>query len=176
MDTNDIVYQMKKPIGHSVKVGLLALTATIGFDLFLHAGVLNPLYSGADPFLLSPEESFQRIPLGYLSFAILTIMILWLMNRLEIEGWKRGLVFGLIIGGLVWGSLVLGLFSISTAKPLLLIAWFLGQTAELGISGMVIGSGLAAEKLRPLLVKVLIFFVIAVVLGIVIQNIWNTNS
>ena len=96
------------------------------------------------------------------------------MNRLEIEGWKRGLVFGLIIGGLVWGSLVLGLFSISSAKPLLLIAWFLGQTAELGISGMVIGSGLAAEKLRPLLVKVLIFFVIAVILGIVIQNIWNS--
>lgn len=165
---------MRKSIGHLVKISLLALTAIIGFDLFLHAGVLNPLYSSADPFLLAPEEAFQRIPLGYLSFAILTILILWLMHRMEIQGWRRGLVFGLMIGGLVWGSLVLGLFSISTASPALLIGWFLGQTAELGISGMVIGSGLAVERLRPLLIRVLIFFVMAVILGIAIQNIWNT--
>ena len=165
---------MNKSIGHLVKIGLLAFVATIGFDLFLHAGILNPLYSGANSFLLAPEESFRRIPFGYLSFAILTVLLLWLMSRLQIQGWRRGLFFGLVFGVLVWGSLVLGLFSISTASPTLLTGWFLGQTAELGIGGIVIGSGLATERLRPLLIKVLVFFVVVVVLGIVIQNIWDT--
>ena len=165
---------MTKSIGHLAKIGLLAFVATIGFDLFLHAGILNPLYSNANSFLLAPEEAFRRIPLGYLSFAILTILVLWLMLKLEIHGWRRGLFFGLVFGALVWGSLVLGLFSVSTASPTLLIGWFLGQTAELGISGMVMGSGLATDRLRPLLIKVLVFFAMVVVLGIIIQNIWNT--
>lgn len=164
---------MPKLKGYLVKIGILAFIATIGFDLFFHAGILNPLYSNSNSFLLAPEESFRRIPLGYLSFAILTALVLWLMLRLEIQGWRRGLVFGLILGALVWGSLALGLFSISTASPILLISWFLGQTVELGIGGMVIGSGLATNRLRSLLVKVAIFFTVSVVLAIVLQNIWN---
>ncbi len=165
---------MNRSIGHLIKIGGLAFVATIGFDLFLHAGILYPLYSGANSFLLAPEESFRRIPFGYLSFAILTALLLWLMSRLQIQGWRRGILFGLVFGALVWGSLVLGLFSISKASPTLLIGWFLGQTAEFGIGGMVIGSGLATDRLRPLLIKVFVFFAVVVVLGVVIQNIWNT--
>src|SRR3972149_5806003 len=101
---------MNTSIGRLVKVGLLALVAMIGFDLFLHAGILSPLYSNADSFLLAPEEKFRRIPLGYLSFAILIVLILWMMYRLDTRGWQHGLFFGLVFGALVWGSLVLGLF------------------------------------------------------------------
>ena len=162
---------MNKSIGHKVKVGLLAFVATIGFDLFLHAGILSPFYSSTSSFLLSPQESFGRIPIGYLSFAVLTALLLWLMHRLDIRGWRNGLYFGLVFGTLVWGSLVLGLYSISTANPALLIGWFLGQTAELGLGGMIIGSGLATNRLLPLLIKVLIFSVVAAILGIVIQNV-----
>ena len=160
----------------SLKIGILALAAIIGFDLFLHAGILSPLYSEPSPFLLTPEESFRRIPIGYLSFAILTALLVWLMVRMSMQGWRRGLTFGLIMGGTVWGSLTLGLFSISTANPALLLGWFLGQTAELGVAGMVVGSGLAAVRLRSLVVKVGIFFVIMVVAGIVIQNILNFST
>ena len=164
---------MNKSIGHLVKTGILAFIATIGFDLFLHAGILNSLYSSDSPFLLAPGEAFSRIPLGYLSFAILIALVLWLMLRLEIQGWRRGLVFGLIFGAVVWGSLGLGLFSISTASPILLVGWFLGQTIELGIGAMIMGSGLANSRLRFLLVKVVVFFIITVVLAIVLQNVQN---
>lgn len=166
---------MTKSSGHLIKTGLLALLAFIGFDLFLHAGLLYPLYTVDDPFLLSPRDAFTRIPLGYLSFAILTFLEFWLMLRLGITGWQSGTKFGLLLGALIWGSFVLGLYSISTAGPALLAGWVLGQTAELGISGMVIGSGLASDKLQPLTIKVLILFALSVVLGIVIQNIWNVT-
>ncbi len=158
---------------HLLKVGALALASMIGFDLFLHAGVLATLYDSPSPFLLAPEEAFRRIPLGYLSFALFTVLLVWIMYRLHLKGWRRGLVFGLAFGALVWGSFVLGLLSISTASPTLLIGWFVGQAAELGIGGMVVGSGLATDRLRSLLVKVVVFFAVAAVLAIVLQNIQN---
>ena len=166
---------MVKHTGHLVKIGLLAWLAVIGFDLFLHAGVLASLYSEPSPFLIPPEEAFRFIPLGYLSFLVLIVLLVWLMPRLSIVGWKGGLVFGLIIGAIIWGALSLGLLSISTASPILLLGWFLGQTVELGIAGMVLGSGLATDRLRSLLVKVVVFFVVTVVLAIILQNIRNSH-
>ncbi|OGO38249.1 MAG: hypothetical protein A2147_05310 [Chloroflexi bacterium RBG_16_57_8] len=156
---------------HLAKVGLLALWATIGFDLFLHAGVLATLYQAPSPFLLSPEESFRRIPLGYVSFAIMIALLAVLVRRLGFLGWKRGMSFGLSFGAFVWGSLALGLYSISTASPGLLLGWFLGQTVELGIAGLVVGVGLQHGRLRSLLLKVAVFFVVLVALAVVLQNV-----
>ena len=162
---------MVKHTGHLVKIGLLAWLAVIGFDFFLHAGVLASLYSDPSPFMLSPEEAFRLIPLGYLSFLMLIVLLVWLMPRLGVAGWKSGLVFGLIVGALISGAGYLGLFSISTVPPVLLVGWFLGQTAELGLAGMILGSGLATSRLRPLLIRVIVLFVITVALGIILQNI-----
>jgi len=123
----------------------------------------------------TPEEAFRLIPLGYLSFLMLIILLIWLMTRLDIVGWRAGLVFGLKVGALIWGALRLGLLSISTASPILLLGWFLGQTVELGITGMVLGSGLASDRLRSLLAKVVVFLVVTVVLAIIFQNIGNSH-
>ncbi len=161
---------------HLVKLGLLALLAVIGFDLFLHAGVLADLYSKPSPFLLPSEEAFRLIPLGYLSFLILIIFLVWLMARLSIVGWRRGLAFGLIIGAVIWGSGTLGLRSISTASPTLLVGWFFGQMVQLGIAGMVLGSGLAAHPLRSLLIKVIVFFVVTAALAVLLQNIGSYHG
>ena len=162
-----------KRTAHLAKIGVLALLAVIGFDLFLHAGVFASWYSRPSPFLLPPGEAFRLIPLGYLSFLILIVLLFWLMLRLDLVGWRVGMVFGLKVGALIWGALTLGLLSISTASPSLLLGWFLGQTMELGIAGMVLGSGLEADRLRSLLIKVVIFFVVTLVLAIILQNIGN---
>ena len=138
-----LVRKTVKRAGHLAKIGVLALLAVIGFDQFLHAGVLASWYARPSPFSLPPEEAFRLIPLGYISFLILIVLLVWLMPRLELVGWRVGMVFGLKIGALIWGALTLGLLSISTASPSLLLVWFLGQTAELGIAGMVLGSGSA---------------------------------
>ena len=162
---------MVKRIRSLVKIGLLAWLAVIGFDLFLHAGILADLYSKPSPFLLPPEEAFRLIPLGYLSFILLIVFLLWLMLRLNVVGWRAGLVFGLKVGALISVAGTLGLLSISTASVSLLVGWFLGQTVELGIAGMVLGSGLSTNRLRSLLVKVVIFFIAMGALAILLQNI-----
>lgn len=162
---------MVKRIRSLVKIGLLAWLAVIGFDLFLHAGILADLYSKPSPFLLPPEEAFRLIPLGYLSFILLIVFLLWLMLKLTVVGWRAGLVFGLKVGALISAAGTLGLLSISTASVSLLVGWFLGQTVELGIAGMVLGSGLSTNRLRSLLVKVVIFFIAMGALAILLQNI-----
>jgi len=152
------------------------MLAVVGFDLFLHSGLLAPLFESASPFLLSPEEAFRRIPFGYLSFVLLVVLLIWLMVKLGIKNWKGGFAFGLLVGLLVWGAETLGLYSISTASPVLLLGWFLGQSLELGIAGLVIGSALGAERMLPLVVRVAVFFVVAVALSVVVQNIFNFAS
>lgn len=156
-------------LGTYVKLTLLAWLPMIGFDLFLHAGVLARLYVEPSPFLLSPERAFALIPVGYLSFLGLTILLIWLMARLGIQGWRRGAMFGLKLGALTWGALVLGLLSISTASPALLIGWFLGQTIELGIAGMVAGSGFTGVRLGRLFLKVLALVIGAFAITVLLQ-------
>ena len=158
-------------LGFYIKLTLLAWLSMIGLDFFLHAGVLSPLYMKESTFLLSPERAFALIPIGYLSFLGLAILLIWLMAKLGLQEWRKGALFGGKLGLLVWGSLVLGLYSISTASPILLLGWFLGQTVELGLAGAVAGHGLAERKLGRLSLMVFIFVMIAMVAGIIWQNV-----
>jgi len=158
-------------IGILIKLTLLSWFSMIGFDFFLHAGLLSSIYSKPSPFLLASDRAFALIPLGYLSFLIFDIFLLWLMLKLNLQGWKKGVIFGLQVGILTWGGFSIGLFSIATVPSTLLIAWFFGQAIELGIAGGVIGYGLTQSKLGRLFVRVLIFVIISIVLAIVLQNI-----
>ncbi len=143
----------------------------LGFDFFLHAGLLAELYLQPSPFLLPPLTALTLIPVGYLSFLLLAVLLVWLMIRLKLAGWRQGALFGLELGGLAWGAFVLGLLSVSTASIALLIGWFTGQTLELAIAGAVIGSGLAGTRLRRLLGVVLVGVLLSVVVTIILQSI-----
>jgi hypothetical protein len=154
-----------------VGVTLLAWFAVLGFDFFLHGGLLARLYAEPSPFLLPAEDAFRLIPLGYLSFLVFIILLVWLMVRQNIGGGSRGLVFGLQVGALVWGSLVLGLLSISTASLALMAGWFIGQTVEAGIGGMVVGWGLVSNRPWRLVVYVVLFVIVALVVTIILQSI-----
>lgn len=151
-------------------VTLLAWLGVIGFDFLLHASFLAPLYAQPSPFLLAPERAFTLIPLGYLSFLVIVTLIAWLMVRLEIKTMQAGLIFGLELGALLWGGLVLSLISISTAPLQLMVGWFVGQTIETGFAGLIIAAGFGAANLRKLTAWVLIFVLAAFLLGILIQN------
>lgn len=148
----------------------IAWLSMLGFDFFLHAGLLAELYLQSSPFLLPPLTAFKLIPIGYLSFFLLAVLLAWLMIRLKLAGWRRGALFGLELGGLMWGAFLLGLLSVSTASFSLLLGWFVGQTLELAIGGAVIGSGLAGMPLRWLFVAVLIFVVLSVITTIILQS------
>jgi tryptophan-rich sensory protein len=160
-------------LGFYIKLTLLAWLSMVGFDFFLHAGILSPLYSKESTFLLPPERAFALIPVGYLSFLGLATLLIWLAAKLDIRDWRKGAFFGVQLGFLAWGSLILGLYSITTASPALLWGWFLGQTVELGIAGIVAGYGLAERKMRRLFLIVFIFAIVTIVAGIIWQNVAN---
>lgn len=67
-------------------------------------------------------------------------------------------------------SLILGLYSISTASPQLLAGWFIGQALEMGIAGAIIGQGLAMDSLRRLTVYVIVVFILPSVATVVMQS------
>jgi hypothetical protein len=129
----------------------LAWLSMLGVDFLVHGGLLAGLYSQSSPFLLPPTTAFTLIPVGYLSLLLLAVLLTWLMIRLQVAGWRAGALFGLALGGLMWGAIVLGLLSISTAGVSLLAGWLVGQTVELGIAGALVGSGLGGRRLRRLM-------------------------
>jgi hypothetical protein len=154
-----------------VGLGLLSWLAVLGVDFFLHAGLLARLYAQPSPFLLPPADAFGRIPLGYLSALLLVTLLLWLMLRLGLSGWRQGVIFGLQLGAFLGASLVLGLHSISTAELGMLLAWAIGQALEMGLAGAVLGSGLAGQRLRTIFVRVLALVLLLVVVTVALQNI-----
>jgi hypothetical protein len=155
---------------HLFFIAVLSWLSMIVFDFFLHAGLLARLYLKPSPFLLPPVQAFRLIPLGYMSFLLMAFLLTWMMNKLEIVGKRRGLVFGLKFGGMVWGSFVLGLLSISTADVALLLGWLFGQALELGVAGAVVGGGLSGERLKRVFVAVLTFSLISVIITVLYQN------
>jgi hypothetical protein len=142
----------------------------LGFDLFLHAGLLAKLYVGANPFLLPPEAAFRRIPLGYLSFLVLTFGLYLLFYRLGIRGVASGLRHGGTIGLVVWGALALGLYSISTAEVPLLLGWWIGQAIELGLAGAVLGAAAAGGSLSRIWIVIALAVVGCITGAIVLQT------
>ncbi|MBI4316807.1 MAG: hypothetical protein HY679_12800, partial [Chloroflexi bacterium] len=134
------------------------------------AGLLAGLYVQPSPFLLPPLTAFALIPVGYLSFLLLAVLLVWLMIRLKLAGWRQGALFGLELGGLAWGAFVLGLLSVSTTSLPLLMGWFIGQTLEMAMAGAVIGSGLAGVRLRRLFGVVIVFVLLSIITTIILQS------
>jgi hypothetical protein len=143
---------------------------SLGFDFFLHGGLLARLYVEPSPFLLGPEDALRRIPLGYLTFLILTVALYWFLRRLEVRGAAAGFRYGAAAGAVIWGALVIGLYSITTGRPTVLAAWWIGQTIELGLAGAVIGAGEAGAPLRRIWTIVAAAVLVLAAVTIVLQS------
>ena len=146
---------------------LTAWFLSVGFDLFLHAGLLARLYARASPFLLPADDAFRRIPLGYAAFLVLTVSLWWLIGRLGVRGAFPGFRLGLFAGLVLWGAWSLGLYSVTVAEGDLLVGWWLGQAAELALAGAVLGAVADGIPRRALYLRVAgawLFLVAATVL------------
>ena len=141
-----------------------AWVLSLGFDVFLHAGLLARLYAQPSPFLLGPEEAFRRIPLGYLAFLILTLTLHWFFRQVGVRGASAGLRYGAAAGVVVWGAFAAGLYSISTVALPLLASWWVGQALELGLAGAVLGAAAGGVPLRRIwaMVAIVVFACVAV--------------
>ncbi len=155
---------------HALSPIAAAWILSVAFDLFLHGGLLARLYVVPNPFLLPLEDAFRRIPLGYAAFLGLTIALYWLLARLGVRGWRGGMRYGLVAGAIVWGALVIGLYSISTVSVPLLAGWWIGQAAELGVAGAVLGAAAAGTPLKRIYTVVAAAAVALVIATIVLQS------
>ncbi len=147
-----------------------AWVLSIGVDFLLHAGLLASLYVETSPFLLPADVALRRVPLGYLSFLVLTLGLYWLFRRLGIRGMVSGLRYGACVGLVVWGALAIGLYSISTARLPLLVAWWIGQAIELGLAGGILGAAATGASLRRIWMLVGLIALGCFVGTVVLQN------
>lgn len=152
-----------------VSAVVAAWVLSLGFDLFLHAGLLARIYVEPSPFLLGPEEAFRRIPLGYLAFFVLTLALSWLLRRTGVRGAKAGCRYGAAAGSVIWGALLVGLYSISTISVPLVVAWWAGQSVELGLAGAVLGAAANGVPMKRLWTLVIVATV-ACVAGVILMQ------
>ena len=136
---------------------------------FCTLGCWPGFYVEPSPFLLPPEQAFQRIPLGYLAFLMLTVGLFWLLLRLQMRGALAGLRSGLAAGGVLWGAFAMGLYSISTISWPLLLGWWIGQTVELGLAGAVLGAATKGGRLGRIWLVVVVAVVTFVAITITLQ-------
>jgi len=162
--------------GFGIKLILIAWMAMLGFDFFLHAGVLARIYTRESPFLLPPMEAFRRIPIGYLSFMITAVFLVWLASSLDIDNAKDGMILGFGLGLVMWAALGLGLYSVTTAEPSTLIAWSVGQSLEMAFAGALIGLAFRKGELRQAFFIALISIVFLVAVTIILQSLGIVQS
>ena len=160
----------RTPCKRVFQLSLLVWVAIIGTDFFLHGGVFASIYAQDSPFLLPNIEAFRRIPFGYLALLATAGLLVWIIDQASASGWRKGLIIGLCLGAVMGASFTFGLYSISTASPQLLAAWFVAQVFEIAIAGAIIGQGLRVHSLRSLTFAVVIGFILLFVGTIVMQS------
>lgn len=150
----------------------LAWLVFLTIDFLAHAAVLAPLWGQGHPALKSQDDLFRFIPLGYLSFLLLTVLMAWLYQRINKSAGnlRKGLVFGALFGALFAGASFSGWYSF-LSLPLRFVAWAnLVYFVELTAVGAVLGLLLHPQPLKKRVWYLVICIVSGFVAGIVVQN------
>ena len=144
--------------------------AVLGLDLLLNAGVFSSVFFRPSPFLLPPKRLFTRIPFGYTAFLLQMILLLWLMLGMRIAGAKAGFRFGLITGMLMSAATYLGLYSLSTAEPTILVVSFVDTATEFAVGGALAGAGLAGIRTRRLALIAVAILMSSLLIVVIMQS------
>ena len=149
---------------------ILSFIAILGIDFLFHAGIFVRIYENPQPPLLSNQEAFYRIPLGYLSFLMLDLFLFWLIIKFNYKDYIEGLKFGLLYGITLTSGFLIGLYSIIDVQVSLIFAWFVSQVTESGVAGMILASINSGTSVKKIAQYVFSSFISCLVLGIILQN------
>ena len=141
-------------------------------DFLAHATLLRSIWEPGHPALKAKEDLFSFIPLGYLSFLILTLLVGWLYKRIfGSEGSAiKGLLFGAAFGILFAFSTGLGWYSF-LSLPLDIVIWAsLVYFVELAAVGLVFGLLMHPVSVRKRIWLLTGFVILSFVIAIVLQN------
>ena len=151
---------------------LAACLAYLALDFLIHASILAQWWSATEAYWLPPLELFQRIPFAYLSFAIYSTVLVWLLVRFlgPKPGLRESLGFGAAAGGLFGIASVLAQYSVfpMPASGLLVFpaSVIIGSLGASAAGASVLSS---PRPWRQAIMVLLIAFAI-VVLGVLLQN------
>jgi len=153
-----------------IQVAALAWFAIIGLDFLMNAGLLAPFYRWDQPGFLPPVKMFQYIPLGYASFLLWSIALVWLAVRTRSYTAASGAVFGARLGALLGGAAFLGWLSIFSFPPVMLFCWAFDHAVSFTVAGAVIGGTLTAPRLRPAVRRVFVLVGICLLVTVAMQS------
>ena len=154
-----------------LRIILLSWLAFVGFDLFLHAGLLAFLYHEDSPAILSPLDAFYRIPIGYFAFFLYVAFLYWLIISMNFSLRNDIIKFSTIVGVFFSVSSTLAQFSILRVNEYLLLGWGIGLIIEFFICGIIIAYGLTGYSQKKLFYIVLLFDLLLFSITIIMQNV-----
>jgi len=143
---------------------------TIAVDFFFYGAVFAFMFQRDDPYLLTTQQLFVRIPAGYVSFAIEVLALGWLLSKLQTRYWRDGARVGAIAGATVGGALLLGFWSVAATSGALLISWWVVLTVQMATAGAVLGAAVRVP-LRRLTRWISIVALVLLILTIILQNV-----
>ena len=142
-------------------------------DFLAHATLLSLFWANEYPALKSKEELFRLIPLGYLSFLILTFLIGWVYIRFYREGGntKKGLSFGAAFGSLFALATFLGWYSALNLPVLFVLLISVVYFVEIAAVGFVYGYLLPPESVKKRVWLLVGMIILGFVLSVILQNV-----
>ncbi|MFC2168183.1 hypothetical protein ACFLRW_04290 [Acidobacteriota bacterium] len=154
---------------------LLAWLVFIGIDFLIHASLLENLWKKEVSAIKSLSDLAILIPGGYLSFLLLTLLIGFVFVKIfpKQETFRSALKFGVIFGFLFSLSNLMGLFSYIRLPLVHLVFTNMGYFIEIIAVVLVYNSLLYPEKIKNKIWKTAALFFILVIIGVIIQNVFN---
>jgi hypothetical protein len=151
---------------------ILAWLIIIGIDFLFHASIFASLWKENIVIFKAPKELTVLIPLGYLSFLLLSILVGYLFIRIfEVKPETiEVLIFGLIVGALFSLSNFLGLFSFVKIPLKQLIIINLINFIEIITLTFVFHLIVFAKKPKKVIWIMILCFILLIISGLVIQN------
>jgi predicted permease len=144
----------------------------IGIDFLFHASILESLWKEEIAAFKPQIDLFLLIPIGYLSFLLLTILVGYVFSRIFMDkpSLKEAAMFGLTFGLLYAIGNMLALYSFVNIPVTQLVVFHLIYIIEIWAVVYICYLSKSGWSNKKLLGRAFMFFFGSVVLGIVIQN------
>lgn len=154
----------------SLRPVLLGWLAAIAVDLFFNVGVFSPLDQAREPGLLPNDVLFRRIPAAYFVVGFAVAVLAWLVDRVNLAGFRAGLLAGSGLGLLLGMTGVVWIWTAIEMTELFVAAGVVVQVGQMGAAGALLGATSGRTDQRRILRWTLIGTVIAVVAAVLAQN------
>lgn len=153
---------------------LTAWAVTIGVDLLFNAGLFSPLFhQDREPGLLPDQALFRRVPIAYLALLCAVGALAWLMDQIDIVGFRRGSVVGAGVGVLLALMGVVYLWTAIEMTAIFVAAGALVVIVEMTVAGGVLAAFRVDPRPSGLTRRVLVLAAASALAGVVIQNLLN---